>query len=118
MVYSACVCVCLSFPEEQKPIQALLIGAARWHHVDAHYTEPTGCKWPVTNDRGGPAWQVWPHVLSRDVHDHASSQWRCPITAGWIEGQRKQSSITKPGAARLSLSSAITPPHYSSPATV
>lgn len=31
-------CLCASaFQNSEKPVQALLIGAARWHHIDTHY---------------------------------------------------------------------------------
>lgn len=113
------VCASASRKTRSPSKQAVLIGAARWHHVDAHCTEPAGCKWPVTNDRGGPAWPGRPHVLSRDVHDHALSQWRCPITAGWIAEQRIQSSITNTGRCTpLSLARQQQHPYHSFPATV
>lgn len=116
---TATVFVCFSFPEQQKPIQALLICAARWHHIDAHYTEPAGCKWPVTNDRSTPASQNWPHVLSRDVHDHAPSPLRGPITTGWIastssSNNNKAASLTRAlQASRQQLT-----PYYCLPAPV
>lgn len=55
MVYSTrvCVCVCLSFPEEQKPIQALLIGANRWHHVDANTPSPPAVSGPSQMTEAG-----------------------------------------------------------------